>query len=438
VNVRWSALQLAVLAAATTGACIKIEKFSFRDGGALGSDDANDGGSGSGTGAEAKVVGSDNHVEVTLGSLYRMVFSADGYHFPSELHGGNAQGFGTTPETCATEQGVGVGYVPAGLFSSIETSGLTKQPSTIKVDLEGPGIARVSLDWAAAFSKGGSCVGAPSGRSVFTFFPDGRIQRMDAARMSGSPAADFCRCADLSDAVWDIETFYSFKQAFVSQIVGITALPSGDGVNEYISEPTVCINPPAGDFQIGIAWRAHAVRRVRNIGSSASYAFIADMALPGATTAPGLVGDTSTTLVIGTSTDCTAVRARAAPFADDIQIDIALGGAEPIVGGFGLGQDGLYGGEHSQSGGVGGYEPAGSPIKITPRAPSTTVPPFGIWLDLRTRRNVTSVTRMPGNVPAVYTQQELPDAQNLPSGQFVFWIPDGLGAGESIIIEASP
>jgi hypothetical protein len=45
---------------------------------------------------------------------------------------------------------------------------------------------------------------------------------------------------------------------------------------------------------------------------------------------------------------------------------------------------------------------------------------------------------MPGNVPAVYTQQELPDAQNLPSGQFVFWIPDGLGAGESIIIEASP
>ena len=417
------------------GACVKIEKFAFRDGG-LGSDDAGDG-SGSDSGAFAQMVG--DHIEVAIPGFYRMVFAAGGYHFPSELHIGNAQVFGSVPATCSTEHGVGVGYVPAAIFNSTDTSGLTRQTATIKIDLPGPGVARVTLDWSGTFSHASPCVAAtPSGRSVFTFFPDGRIQRMDAASIDIDASASDCQCPSDGDTSWLINTFYSFKEEYVSQLVGIPSLPSGDGMNQLVTGDTVCINPPAQDFQIAAAWRAGLTpRHVRRLNASSSYALIADMEKPGMTSGVGLIGDTSTTLVIGTSTDCSAMQARAAPFANDVQIDLALDGGAVIAGGFGLGQDGLYGGETSQGGGF-GYEPMGNSIKISPRAPSTTVPPFGIWLDLHTRPNIQSVTQMPANIPARYTVQEFLDSQNLPTGRFVFFFPDGLATGNSGDREARP
>ena len=422
---------IAVITAAATSSCVKVEKFSFRDAGGT-AGDAPDSGMTFGSGAQARI--ESGRVVVDLPGLYTFEFSDSGYRFPETLKIGSQQVFAPKRTQCGYEHGVGVSYYPGAMFSSVDDNALNAMDRLINIDLPGPGVAKVGLNWKGMFT---GCTGTPYGRSTFTFFPDGRIQRMDAANLDMPLTATDCDCT--TETHWELATYYTFDEAIVNGLSGVTMRPAM-GASEP-AEETICFSGDADAFQLAIGWRAQVGKRIRRI-TSTSLAAIGDM-LPGGTmttlpagTATMPIGDTSTTMLIATGTDCASLRNRALPFTDDLQLVITHHGAtiDPI----GLGQDGVYGGEHSQNFGERGFYVGGiSPVKLKA---GTTLGGFAARLDFQDMPAIQTVTRNP---PALdpqnwYTKQAVLDTEGNPTGEYVLWFPDGLGGTDEIIIEAQP
>lgn len=416
MSVRVPALQAAVIAAAVSGGCVKVEKFTYLDGGRSAGSDASELVAG-----EVRATMVDGHVVVELKDVYTMTFANAGIRMPEQLVIGTTPVFSDVPAAnCISEYGVGVSYTPASVITTGLNAGLATMSSTINIDLSG-GVARVSLDWGGSFA--GTCSGTPYGRSIFTFFPDGRITRMDGASIDTSVPINGCQSC-LVDPTWTIDTFYGFLQSVVTGLQGV-AHPVGDGDNTNAGANTVCFSGPGDAFQVGLGWRFSPNRRLRQI-SAESLAFIGDMAILGTTTGTGIIGEERTTMLIDSGSTCAAVRNRVSSFIDDVQIDLTPG----TQGGVGLSNDGVYGGETPQNTNGGLLVTASS--TVIARTGGGAIPPFGIWLDLQNFPTIAGVHLTDGGA-ITHTIQQFGG-----TSEYMLWFPDGLVAGQQIMIEAQP
>lgn len=426
------ALKLAAVVVATTSACVKIQPFEYRDAGLTGGEDAWDGGTRSG-GAVARVQG--DRIIAELPGLYTMEFSANGFHFPEALHLGSSQIFGPPQMSCSSEHGVGVTFYPAASFTSVTSGGL-KAPMTkgITIDLAGPGIAKVSLDWQAPFSRT-DCTAQPRGRSTFTFFPDGRIHRMDVTFIDAAAALNDCNCTN--DVQWEIASYYSFDEAMVMNLS--QARPTNDGESFAVSTPSVCFNAP-GSYQVGVGWFAHKSRRIRKVASSLAMightlpSSVMTLTPPANPAAP--FTDISTALWITKDSDCAAVANLLEPFVAGHRLVIQANGSSDQHT---IGEDGMFGGENSGNlANPGFFVGTQSPVVLSTAA-GTPLGAFAAWLDFSQMPVIANVTRTPASARIDwYTQVALVDGEGNPTGEYIFWFPDGLGDGESITIEAHP
>ncbi len=428
VNVRGSTLQVAIIAAATTGACVKVEKFSFRDGGPQGGEDAGDGGNGSGGGALAYV--STGTYVGELPGMYKLEFSTQGFHFPRTLTIGSTQVLGGTAQTCDTEEGVGILYFPAGQVTSVNRPDISDTLSDIDIDIPGPGVAKVSLEWQGAFTRSG-CTGAPQGRSTFTFFPDGRIARMDLTSIAVTNlSGTTCKCGSGGDVNWEVSTYTTFDSTKYTSIIGPNGSIDNPGDNVSVTDP-VCMTGAA--HQLAVGWRLRPARRARRI-TSTSVSLFSDFVSPAS---PGTLssfpddGAETTTMWVARTSNCGDLRDRVEPFTGSRELLITQGGVPNSIS---LGLDGIYGGEHtgSQPAGNGGFDPnpsGGTPITLETSG-GANVPPFAVWLDLSANPTIGTLTRTPpSQLPTWYT------IQSLGSNEFLLWFPDGLAVGDSITIE---
>lgn len=405
-------------------ACVKIPEFKAHDGGpGDGQDDSGDGSVLPGGGVTVMPMGTG--AVATLPGLYEMKFSTDGYHFPYNWGIGATEPLtqvlrSPAATTCTLERDFGVAYLPGHVLTSVATGGATPFSEPLMIEVPGPGIAKVRLEWSAALS---ACTANANGYTTFSFFPDGRISRMDVARMSASVMASDCECTG-SATEWRVYGYTTFTRGTLMGVQG-AAIPDPSIVDGAPLSGVACIESNSNAFRIGVGWKnISGLPRLRAPDLN-TFALIGDLAPSATTLASGHLGDTTTTLWPSLTAGCTALRNQVMPYTDDPQITIDNGsGAQ----GMGMGQDGIYGGETAFQ--PAGRDTIGSMVTIAPLNAPT--PPFGLWLDFKGYAKPTppTVTKSSNPTGAWYT------VQRPTSTQYLFWFPDGMEMAESITIRA--
>ena len=410
-------------------ACVKIPEFKGGDGGTDSPrDDAPSDGSTMGIAGASAMIDGSGGVLVKLPGVYEMRFSSLGYGFPYNWAIGpdGAQThvlYAPADQSCVLERDMGVSFFPAHVLASVPTNGASAGTGDLNIDIAGPSIAKVRTNWSATLSCGSQVVGS----STFTFFPDGRISRMDFGRMPSATAANSCDCA--GDADWRVYGYTVFKRDVTNGVQGV-AYPASTNMAGAAMTGTQCIESNSNKFRIGVAWLNTQGTRIRAPDDN-SFAIAGDLTpsaqtIGGSGNPVGHLGDTTTTMFVSLTDSCTAVKARVQPFTGlDPQLDVAVPGETVPMG---MSQDGLFGGETAFSNGLGGRAVSGVPVTIRPK--SVNIPPFGLWLDLglAARQTDPILDRMPVQAAPWYTVQRPTPTQ------YLFWFPDGLAVGETIVI----
>lgn len=407
-----------ILAAASVTACVKVPDFQYRDGGTSDGDDAamDDGGTTEGGARIDEVSGA---VIASVPGLYEMGFSTLGYHFPYTFRIGDTfvQGAGGT--ACTQEQGTGVAYYPAYNFHGADTGDLDTD-DRITVDVAGPPIAKVRLDWAASLAS--PCSAQPSGRTTFTFFPDGRITRMDVARMATATSSADCSCAGAAN--WIVTSYTSFSTGVTSTITN-ASIPTQNGQSIPATGRPICLRGFGDAWYLAMGWYALSggVRTRRVVDS---VVVVADLLNSSPSSiGPGPVADAVTTMWVGTgpTASCGDLINDVMPYENNPSLEVDNGTGAVTIG---MAQDGIYGGETSQDPDP-GYDPG---TTFTLRSPGTsTVPAFAFWLDTG-GKTVTSITRTPVSTTTPwYVDQPLTIANHR-----LLWFPDGLGPDDEITV----
>jgi len=421
---------------AAAGACVKIEPFRGVDDGGAGSDGSGSDGGGMDMIPKAIATMTAGRVTVEVAGLYKMEFSEQQFHFPDKLTIRGVDVMDPPQASCNLEHGTGVTWTPGGTFSSWDSGGLkVASMSTINIDFDGVigGIAKVRLDWAAPFEDPDCASMVPSGRSTFTFFPDGRIQRMDTANLGSAANAGMCgQCETATN--WDIASYYAFDEADVKNLIGVTRPPAGDG-NQTMDATTICFNDENKTiYQVAIGWWQTTARRMRRVGTG--LAAIANYTPITQNTSTGLLGDTSTAMIIDADDDCTTLVDRVQPYVNGTTLEITgLSGSTDFIT---MGQDGIFGGEHSGNPTPFGRQTDTQPTVIM-RAGSGSLGPFAVWLNIASTHRVASVTRTPASTRTQwYTQEQLRDSESNPISQYLFYFADGLSGSDQITVNVVP
>jgi hypothetical protein len=269
--------------------------------------------------------------------LIRMTFSPDGFHFPSSLQIANNELMTTPAVACADERAAGIALYPAIRIDSATppSAGLGE----IHIDLAGPGVAKVSLDWTASYACGGS-TGQANGRTTFTMFGDGRVNRSDHVIIPNQPVSTSCDCG--GDDNWYISSYFNFARDQITNLLGATPTM---GTGTQVTGTACAVG---NGFQLGMGWRTGHSTRVRlpqGDSPGGTISFIENLTSPGATdTLPDMFSAASqTTWFAATSSTCTDVRAQVAPYqANSAQPlpTLTIGSSN-----YGVALDGIFGGE---------------------------------------------------------------------------------------------
>jgi len=285
----------------------------------------------------------------------------------------------------------------------------------------------VSLDWGTQFSCGANN-GTVTGRSTFTFFPDGHINRSDLIDFGAMLDSTMCTCSG-GTPPWYLSSFFTVNHGVTSSVFGAT-LPSDMGTGN-LAMPTVCFNGFNNAFQVAMGWRSGYQGRVRTpvMGASGTIAFVYDFIQPGSTSTFGpMQREAQTTMWVGTSSNCTDLRNAVAPYADNSgqslpTLNIQAGTGAVLSAGVAL--DGIFGGENGQ--GSMGYQSAAPDIHLTVDA---DLGAFAFWLALGSGEEIQSVTKSPMTPTTAWYSMETRNGSN----HRLFYFPDGLKTTESITI----
>lgn len=174
-----------------------------------------------------------NTVQVGVGSSpasvyfgpYSMVFgTSPALQLPIGLMTGNGTNlFG--PINACTESLAGVLLYPGG-----RAIGGATGASEVENQLTGPAVARIAVTFEVPYT----CASGPeklTGKTTYTFFPSGRIERLDEdIRAAQNPIQDTgsCTCG-VGDANYFFTTFWSFKEGMDLKPDGSMRPPGGRG-----------------------------------------------------------------------------------------------------------------------------------------------------------------------------------------------------------------
>jgi len=413
----WRALRGVVLGS-TIAACINIPPFQKKDAGPQGD------GSTIGSGVVATV--QNNSIDVSNQPLYHVMFGSEPYHYPYAMTvGATSVMGGGNPSSCNDEFDMGIGLYPAPHI--IGHGGTSPVQDDIAIDFAGPPVAKVNLEWQTQFQCSGSN-GTASGRSMFTFFPDGRINRSDQVTL-GSTQLDSTMCACGAGGNWYLTSFFTTMAATTNTVAG-AIVPTTSTSAGNPADPAVCFNGHQNAFQFAMGWRSGSSARVRTPveGTNATIAFVYDLVPGGTSTTIGPVtGRGQTTWWVSTSSSCGALLDQVAPYADNsghslptLNVQAGAGTVQPI----GVALDGIFGGENGQ--GSMGYQSADPVIKLTTDA---ALAGFAFWLALGSGEEIASVTKSPA-MPDPWYGQQIRNGSN----HRLFWFPDGLQPGQTITI----
>jgi hypothetical protein len=395
---------------------VNIPEFQRRDAG---------GGSGSDASVPTGVNATTTSGGVVLANepLVRMTFSPEGLHFPSSLLVAGHELMAAPTVTCADERHAGISLYPAVRIDGATSSTLAN--GDVHVDLVGPGIAKVSLDWNTSFPCGAGA-GVAAGRTTFTMFEDGRINRSDYVGIPNQPVSTECDCG--GDDAWYVSSYFTFARDQLASVVGATA--TADTGTQVTG--TACVTGDA--FQLAMGWRTGHSTRARlpqGTVSAGTIAFVEDLTNPGATnTLPsGFQGAAQTTWWAGASSTCSDLRARVAPYQENSgqplpTLMIASGSS--AAQGYGVALDGIFGGETDQA-----LPGRAFPDDVVTLTTTTPLAGFGLWIDVGAGKEIASVHKSPTDPTSSWYSVQTPSA--LPTHR-VLWFPDGLTTTDSITI----
>jgi hypothetical protein len=403
-------------------ACVKIPEFQARDGSL---------GDGQGNGDDqmltpnaVTVMMNGEGATATLPGLYELEFSADAYHFPFNWGIGPANPltqvlYSPSDTACTLERDFGVAYLPAHVLASVPTGGASAGSGTLTIIVPGPGVAKVRLDWSASLM----CGAMPNGWTTFSLFPDGRISRMDIARMPAAANGNDCDCAGDND--WRVYGYAAFSRGVIADVQGMAYPSPADPVGTAVTN-IACIEGNNNAFRIGVGWKNTRGNRLRS-PDGMSFALLGDLVTSmqtiGGGADNGLFGDSTTTYWPSLTASCTALRNQVMPFTQDPQLDFDDGN-----GAFGMGQDGIFGGETAF--GQPGRNTGGSTVTVRPLS---AIPPFALWLEFGVFAHDTPpiLSKTPSTPTMPWYTVQRPTAT-----QYLFWFPDGLAANERIMIRS--
>jgi hypothetical protein len=401
-------------------ACVKVPAFEQRDGGGSGDAQA-DGQGDSGIPAPLVDVRMDGpNARATLRD-YEMVFSSDGAKFPHLLNlgpGPSMQYIMGGSEGCADEQGMGIALYPATRINGVQgTAG------TMSIPLQGPYVGQLRLAWSTSFACPGSSTGGLTGRTTFSFFPNGRLTRFDVVdNASARNAADCTPCGQTSANFFltSYTTLIVDGDAFFSDGSSGELDTYGEEVNPQSS---ACITQRG--HSIAFAW-ANGATRMRTAAApptsqSRTIAFISDMHT--GTSLPAMEWRRTAQMGISKET-CGVLEPRITPFADDDH-QLSING-NPIGAAL---ADGIYGSE----GQTAGYEIT-FPVTLTPH---TTILPnipagFAVWL-YHAQPLPATLTPVHSRNPAGEWYYE----QRVNQNSVVYWFNVSLEQNETITITGS-
>jgi hypothetical protein len=356
--------------------------------------------------------------------LIRMTFSPDGFHFPSSLQIANNELIVTPAVGCAEERAAGVALYPAIRIDSATAASVGL--GEVHIDLAGPGVAKVALDWTAMFPCGGS-TGLANGRTTFTMFGDGRVNRSDYLAIPGQPLSTDCDCA--GDDAWYLSSYFTFARDQITNVIGAT--PTADTGTQVPS--TACAT--GNGFQLGMGWRTgHSTRARLPQGAVAggTIAFIENLTNPGATNTltNNFSAASQTTWFAAATSTCTDVRAQVAPYQDNSAQPLptlAIQAGSNAPNNYGVALDGIFGGETAQAiaGGI------GFPDDTLTLTTATPLAGFAFWVDVGAGYEIASVHKSPSEPATTWYSVQTPTSSPT---QRVLWFPDGLTTSDSITI----
>jgi hypothetical protein len=400
-------------------ACVKIPAFEGSDGGssdAAPGDAVIDGAPGEPL-VDVQMVG--NGARATMRD-YEMLFSTDGARYPHLLNlnpGPQQQFIMGGSEGCADEYGMGIALYPV-----TRVNGVQGTTGTFSIPLHGPYVGQVRMSWSTSFACPASSTGGLTGRTTFSFFPNGRMNRYDVVENASLRNAADCTPCGASSTNFFLASYTTLivdGGAFLSDGTQ-TAL---DSYGEQIMPgSSACITERG--HSIAFSWALGQTRmRVAAApptSQSRTIAFINDM--HSGTTLPVDEWRRMTQMGISTET-CGVLEPRITPFsADDHQLQL---NGNPIGAAL---VDGIYGGDPQ----VNGY-PIDFPVVM--RAAPTIAPniPAGFAVWLYHAPLPTTLTPVHSRNPSGEWYYE----QRVDANSVVYWFNVSLEDGETITITGS-
>lgn len=428
MNARATVLQVTVVCAVMSSACVKVPEFSYRDAATEETADGDMPGGDGGLPAYGAVAytGSGGHVFGTVPDRYELQFSIQGFKFPFSMNVGGTEVLGSGGDGCRDYQAVGTSFAPGFVFAGI-TGSATLTNDTITIEVAGPPVAKIALDYGTALG----CGAQPNGRTTYTLFPDGRITRMDVARMPTTATAADCECESTTDDDWHVESYTSFNRGVINtvQVVGVPNVGSAAAA----PNPTCIVgNGSPAAFSIALAWFAGGSGQTVSRPVDNGLVFAKPLTAPtamitGAGAEP--IGDAISTMYVGTDETCSVLGPKIMPYAGlpELELGGAPGGGTPI----GISQDGIFGGETSQRAAT--IEAPGTTVAYLRGPGGAAMPPFAVWLTFPGTTSTKTVTKTPTTPTTTWFYDQTFAARPI---EHLFWFPDGLASGEEIRIEA--
>jgi hypothetical protein len=167
---------------------------------------------------------------------------------------------------CPNEGGIGIAVYPAALAAAPMLGGDTTASSTLTVDMAGPAVARVKVEWTMPFE----CNLAQregKGTSTFTIFPNGRIVRHDITKPTAvALSVDTNPCGCSAESNFYLTSYWAFAP---TQNVNPDGTPFIDG--------SLAGCAVYASHMIGVAWPDSHTRVITDNNVSAfTYEWVTD------------------------------------------------------------------------------------------------------------------------------------------------------------------
>jgi hypothetical protein len=343
---------------------------------------------------------------------YAVHFSKTLFPYPDSVTIGQSANLLRPGNMCFDEDLVGIAMFPN--INAAPRSRVTPLSASLNIDVAGSAVAKVGIDWSAKLACMATS-GTASGRSTFTFFADGRVDRADSITLPNGLDAATCGCQNGLSNTWFLTSFMTVFRP--TTLVGVAMIPMDNNPGDTALSQAVCADDGLG-HQLA-AGPFNGMFRVRSTDGTSNVVFTEDHQ-PMPTTLSGETVALRSQWRLEAGQSCTDVQTRLMNDLVDAQLDLNANGTFSNTG---RAPDGIFGGEDVTGTGI------LSSDTVLVRAPvGLPAVPAGSALWLRFNGPRSSFSVLPLMPSAYITQQPAPD-------QVVIWFRDPIDS--QLMITAS-